>query len=91
VQEPKHHVNVDRYVVAPDGTLSGPTPVKLMSIGGGPITAASVDGRARRSRSRTIQTRGSSSGSSAASAPTTGSTSTSNPLERVRSRSSTRS
>ncbi|HEX3370029.1 MAG TPA: hypothetical protein VHS56_10680 [Candidatus Cybelea sp.] len=46
VQEPKHHINVDRYVVAPDGTLTGPTPVKLMSIGGGPITAASVDARA---------------------------------------------
>ena len=46
VQEPTHHINVDRYVVAPDGTLTGPAPVKLMSIGGGPITAASVDARA---------------------------------------------
>lgn len=46
VQEPAHHINVDHYVVAPDGTLSGPAPVKLMSLGGGPITAASVDARA---------------------------------------------
>lgn len=46
VQEPAKHVNVDRYVVAPDGTLSGPAPVKLMSLGGGPIHAASVDSRA---------------------------------------------
>ena len=46
VQEPSKHVNVDAYVVAPDGTLSGPTPVKLMSLSGGPITAADVDARA---------------------------------------------
>jgi hypothetical protein len=46
VQEPKNHINVDRYVVAPDGTITGPTPVKLMSLGGGPITAQSVDARA---------------------------------------------
>jgi hypothetical protein len=46
VQEPKNHVNVDRYVVAADGSISGPTPVKLMSLDGGPITAASVDRRA---------------------------------------------
>lgn len=46
VQEPKHHINVDHYVVAPDGTLSGPTPVKLMSLGGGAITASAVDQRA---------------------------------------------
>jgi hypothetical protein len=46
VQEPAHHINVDHYVVAPDGTLSGPTPVKLMSLDGGPITVASVDLRA---------------------------------------------
>ncbi|MBV9263427.1 MAG: hypothetical protein JO324_03825 [Candidatus Eremiobacteraeota bacterium] len=46
VVEPAHHMNVDRYVVAPDGTLSGPTPVKLMSLDGGPITAAKVDARA---------------------------------------------
>ncbi len=46
VQEPQHHINVDHYVVAPDGTLSGPTPVKLMSLGGAPITAATVDQRA---------------------------------------------
>ena len=25
-QEPKHHVNVDQYVIAPDGTMTGPTP-----------------------------------------------------------------
>jgi hypothetical protein len=43
VQEPKNHVNVDRYVVASNGTITGPTPVKLMSLDGGPITAASVD------------------------------------------------
>jgi hypothetical protein len=46
VQEPKHHINVDHYVVAPDGTLSGPTPVKLMSLGGGAITASTVDQQA---------------------------------------------
>jgi len=46
VQEPAKHVNVDRYTIAPDGTLSGPTPVKVMSMGGGPITAADVDRRA---------------------------------------------
>lgn len=46
VQEPKQHINVDHYVMAPDGTLSGPTPVKLMSLGGGPITATTVDARA---------------------------------------------
>jgi hypothetical protein len=46
VQEPAHRVNVDRYVIAPDGSLSGPTPVKLMSMDGGPITAAIVDERA---------------------------------------------
>lgn len=46
VQEPAHHVNVDRYVVTADGSLSGPTPVKLMSLDGGPITAAKVDARA---------------------------------------------
>jgi len=44
VQEPIHRVNVDRYVVALDGTLSGPTPVQLMSMGGsGPVTAKDVD------------------------------------------------
>lgn len=46
VQEPAKHINVDRYVVALDGTLSGPTPVKLMSLNGGPITARNVDARA---------------------------------------------
>jgi len=46
VQEPQRHINVDRYVVAADGSISGPTPVKLMSLDGGPITAASVDRRA---------------------------------------------
>jgi len=45
VQEPAHHANVDRYVVTPDGTLNGPEPVKLMSLDGGPITAAKVDAR----------------------------------------------
>lgn len=43
VQEPAHHINVDRYVVAPDGSLTGPTPVKLMSMDGKPVTAATVD------------------------------------------------
>lgn len=46
VQEPAHRINVDRYVVTADGTLDGPTPVKLMSLDGGPITAAKVDARA---------------------------------------------
>jgi len=46
VQEPAHRINVDRYIVAPDGALSGPAPVKLMSLDGGPITAAKVDARA---------------------------------------------
>ncbi len=46
VQEPKRHINVDRYVVSADGSISGPTPVKLMSLDGGPITVASVDRRA---------------------------------------------
>jgi hypothetical protein len=46
VQEPKNHLNVDRYVVAIDGTLTGPRPVRLMSLDGGPITAASVDRQA---------------------------------------------
>ena len=46
VQEPAHHMNVDRYVVTADGSLNGPTPVKLMSLDGGPITAAKVDARA---------------------------------------------
>jgi len=46
VQEPKKHVNVDRYVVAPDGTLSGPAPVKMVSLGNGPVTAADVDRQA---------------------------------------------
>ncbi len=46
VQEPSHHINVDRYAVAPDGKLTGPTPVKLMSLNGGPITATEVDARA---------------------------------------------
>ncbi len=47
VQEPKNHVNVDRYVVGLDGTLSGPTPAKMMKMGGsGPVTAADVDRQA---------------------------------------------
>jgi hypothetical protein len=46
VQEPAHHLNVDHYVVAPDGTLTGPTPVKMMSMDGGPVTAAKIDAQA---------------------------------------------
>jgi hypothetical protein len=47
VQEPAKHVNVDEYLVALDGTLKGPTPVKLMSLSGsGPVTARDVDARA---------------------------------------------
>lgn len=46
VQEPKTPINVDHYVVAPDGTLSGPTPVKVMSLNGGPVTAATVNAQA---------------------------------------------
>ncbi len=46
VQEPSHHVNVDQYTIAIDGTLTGPTPVKLMSENGGPVTAADVDRKA---------------------------------------------
>lgn len=45
VQEPAHRMNVDQYVVAPDGSISGPTPVQLHSMDGGPITAALVDAR----------------------------------------------
>ena len=30
-------------LVAPNGTITGPTPVKLSSLDGGPVTAASVD------------------------------------------------
>ena len=45
VQEPLHRIYVDQYVVAPDGTLTGPTPVQLHSMDGGPITAALVDAR----------------------------------------------
>jgi hypothetical protein len=43
VQEPKQHVNVDQYIVAPDGKLTGPVPVKLASLDSGPVTAAEVD------------------------------------------------
>ncbi|HEY1976736.1 MAG TPA: hypothetical protein VGG89_09340 [Candidatus Baltobacteraceae bacterium] len=43
VQEPKNHINVDRYLIASNGSIAGPTPVKLMSLDGGPVTAASVD------------------------------------------------
>jgi hypothetical protein len=46
VQEPAHPINIDHYVVAADGTLTGPTPVKLMSMDGGPITVAKVNERA---------------------------------------------
>jgi hypothetical protein len=45
VQEPSHRINVDQYVVAPDGALTGPTPVQLHSLDGGPITVALVDAR----------------------------------------------
>ena len=43
VQEPAHPMNVDRYAVAPNGTLSGPSPVRLMSLNGSAITQADVD------------------------------------------------
>src|SRR5579863_8548128 len=46
VQEPAHPINVDAYTVAPNGTLSGPAPVKLMSLSGGPITVKDVDDEA---------------------------------------------
>jgi hypothetical protein len=46
VQEPTTHINVDHYLVAPDGSVSGPTPVKVMSLDGGPITVSTVDSRA---------------------------------------------
>lgn len=46
VQEPSNHLNVDEYIVAPDGTLTGPTPVKLMSMNGNAITAADIDRQA---------------------------------------------
>jgi hypothetical protein len=46
VQQPANHVNVDEYVVAPDGKLSGPIPVKLSAMHGGPVTAADVDAQA---------------------------------------------
>jgi hypothetical protein len=46
VQEPSHHANVDQYVVAPDGSIAGPTAVQVHSFDGGPITAALVDARA---------------------------------------------
>jgi hypothetical protein len=43
VQEPAQHVNVDQYVIAPDGTMTGPTPVKMIAMGSGPVTAREVD------------------------------------------------
>jgi hypothetical protein len=46
VQQPANHVNVDEYIVAPDGKLSGPIPVKLSAMHGGPVTAADVDAQA---------------------------------------------
>jgi hypothetical protein len=46
VQEPQNHLNVDSYKIAADGTMSGPVPVKLMSMSGGPVTVADVDRRA---------------------------------------------
>lgn len=46
VQEPSHHANVDQYIVAPDGSLTGPAPLALHSMDGGPITPEVVDARA---------------------------------------------
>jgi hypothetical protein len=46
VQENAHPINVDHYAVAPDGTMTGPTPVKLVSLNGGPITVSDVNYRA---------------------------------------------
>jgi hypothetical protein len=46
VQQPSHPINVDHYTIAADGTLTGPTPVRLVSLNGGPITAADVNQRA---------------------------------------------
>ena len=46
VQEPKNHVNVDEYVIAPDGKMTGPAPVKVVSLDGGPVTAKLVDATA---------------------------------------------
>jgi hypothetical protein len=46
VQQPTNHVNVDEYVVASDGKLSGPIPVKLSAMHGGAVTAADVDAQA---------------------------------------------
>ena len=46
VQDPKNPINVDQYTISPSGTLSGPAPVKLMSLTGGPVTAADVKSRA---------------------------------------------
>ncbi len=43
VQEPAQHANVDQYVIAPDGTMTGPTPVKMIAMGSGPVTARDVD------------------------------------------------
>jgi hypothetical protein len=53
VQEPAHHVNVDRYVVAPDGTIADPKPVQVDPQAwdseanvNAPVTAAVVDRQA---------------------------------------------
>ena len=53
VQEPAHHVNVDRYVVAPDGTIADPKPVQVDPQAwdseanvNAPVTAAIVDRQA---------------------------------------------
>jgi hypothetical protein len=53
VQEAAHHVNVDRYVVAPDGTLADPIPVQVDPQAwdseanvNTPVTAAVVDRQA---------------------------------------------
>jgi hypothetical protein len=53
VQEPAHHANVDRYVVAPDGTVADPQPVQVDPQAwdshanvNAPVTAAVVDRQA---------------------------------------------
>src|SRR5579864_9144685 len=45
VQEPQRRARVDRYVVAPNGTLSGPHRVKLSSQSGRAFTATDIDRR----------------------------------------------
>jgi hypothetical protein len=43
VQVPAHRDEVDQYVVAVDGTLTGPAPVKIDTMSGKPVTAADVN------------------------------------------------